>query len=730
LDYTENFTQYTPGAANPGLAAYNSNANPESYESYINVNGLFANTYANIWGGSNGMHANTNRVYNSYRLRENDVITFSGSTDFDLKLGKLGGLHNIQIGLTNEQRTDRLYSVAPIGLWNLASQRANNHFNGLDSTIIVDTIFDPQFGAIPIFANAYVDQNDNKFYREIRKQLGLDLNEYVNVHGLDPSQLNLGQFSPLELTNLELVNYYGYDHKGKKTASNVGFNDFFTSRDADGIRNFPVAPFRPVYQAAYIKDKFEYKNLIMNLGLRVERFDLNTKVMRDPLSLYEIMGAGQFVQDVDDKLVLPNSIGSDFKVYTDGPNTKKVLGYRNGNQWYDAQGIPKSGNQIVAGSTINPFLRDTVFGDNIIDKDFKADGSFVDYEPQINWMPRIAFSFPISEDANFFAHYDILVQRPPVGWQATALDYVYFDISDRTPVNNPNLKPERVVDYEVGFKQKLNNSSAITLAAYYREMRDMIQRQTILYVPVIGDYDSYSNTDFGTTKGFTLQYDMRRTGNVELRLAYTLQFADGTGSDLDSQSGLTARGNIRNLSPLTFDERHSINTILDYRYGSGKRYNGPVVAGKDILSDFGANLQFVTVSGRPYSSALAPVRHGAQGFLGSINGSRMPWRTNLELRLDKTIDLSKAGGRDLSANVFLRVSNLLNAKNIVGVYRFTGAADDDGFLASQQGVSTLNSVNNVYGSTDAFLASYSYALLNPNNYSQPRRIVLGVNFGF
>jgi outer membrane receptor protein involved in Fe transport len=731
VDYSENFSGYTPGSTNPGLAAYNNLANAEEYTTYLNRNGLSAIDYANLWGGRNGFHANVNRVYNNYRLNENDVLQASGTIDFDLKFGKKSGVHSIQIGLLNEQRTDRFFSTSPVGLWELARQKVNSHFNGLDTNIVLYKVYSVLTGdSTPIYANAVAPQQDNKFYRAIREKLGLQIYDYVNTQAIDPSQMSLDLFSPLELTDLSLVNYYGFDYKGQKTASNIGFNDFFTSVDADGIRNFPVAPFRPAYQAAYIKDKFSYKDLIFSLGLRVERFDLNTKVLRDPYSLYEIIGAEDFVSTVRPDLVLPASIGKDFKVYTDGPGSKAIKGYRDGEQWYDAQGIPRDGNQVIGGGTIDPWLKDTIKGDDILDLRFDPNTTFVDYEPQVNWMPRVAFSFPISDDANFFAHYDILVQRPPSGWQATPLNYLYFNIADRTPVNNPNLKPERVVDYEVGFQQKLNNRSAIKFSAYYREMRDMIQRRTVLYVPVIGTYEVFSNQDFGTTKGFTMQYDLRRSGNVEFRMAYTLQFADGTGSDADSQRGLTQRGSIRYLSPLTFDERHNINTIIDYRYGSGKQYNGPTVAGRDILANFGANLQFVTVSGRPFSSAITPNIHGASGNLGSFNGSRMPWRTNLDLRLDKTVDLSKAGRRDLSMNVYLRVSNILNKKNIVGVYRFTGAADDDGFLASQQGQSILNSVESQFGSTDAYLAAYQTAMFNPNNYTQPRRIVLGLNFGF
>ena len=47
-----------------------------------------------------------------------------------------------------------------------------------------------------------------------------------------------------------------------------------------------------------------------------------------------------------------------------------------------------------------------------------------------------------------------LWQRPSSNNIVTALDYFYFDDNGRTPENNANLKPERTIDYEVGFQQK------------------------------------------------------------------------------------------------------------------------------------------------------------------------------------------------------------------------------------------------------------------------------------
>ena len=51
---------------------------------------------------------------------------------------------------------------------------------------------------------------------------------------------------------------------------------------------------KPLYIAGYIQDKFRYKDVIFSLGVRVDRYDANTKVLKDPYSLYDIMSAKDY----------------------------------------------------------------------------------------------------------------------------------------------------------------------------------------------------------------------------------------------------------------------------------------------------------------------------------------------------------------------------------------------------------------------------------------------------
>lgn len=735
VDYTRIFNGYSPvGADHPnvGLAASNGVVDQDFANDFVVENGLFGylnGPFSSVWGG---LATNANSVYNLNFKSENDIYTFNANSSFELLPGgSEKGRHTIEFGVLYEQRVQRSYSISPRRLWDLARLQANRHILGVDtSTFIRDTsIVVPGLpGAldVPIYNNLIATDGfeDNQFFRNVRNAIGAELEDYVNVDGLSPSQLNLAMFSSQELHGTRgIVDYQGYDYLGNKITSDVTFEDFFTQRDGNGVRTFPVAPLQPVYAGAYIQDKFTFKDIIFRVGVRVDRYDANRKVLKDPFSLYEIMGARDFYASIGEEQ--PAGVRDDFKVYVDGQGSSSVKAFREGEQWYFANGNPANdGNVIFGGGVITPKLVDEDV--DIQSPEFDHNTSFEDYEPQINVMPRLAFSFPISDEANFFAHYDILVQRPQEATNATALDYFYFLDPNRTPSANPNLRPQKTIDYEVGFQQKISNSSALKIAAYYRELRDMIQTRTYLFVPVLGQYTSFDNQDFGTVKGFSLSYDLRRSNNIQLQTSYTLQFADGTGSDALSQSNLSENGNLRTLFPLNYDERHRLNAIVDYRFGREGRYNGPRWFGADVFADAGLNVQATAVSGRPYTRKSTPRSFSGDGTVGAINGARLPWNFTLNLRADKNFQISALGDtHPVFLNVYVRVQNLLDARNILGVYPATGSPEDDGYLASSDGVARVRNLGTSGRNTDAFLAAYSWALANPNFYTLPRRIFVG-----
>jgi outer membrane receptor protein involved in Fe transport len=548
---------------------------------------------------------------------------------------------------------------------------------------------------------------------------------------------NVDMFSADELWNdgiSSYVGYQGYDYKGNKLSDQPSFEDFFNEMDENGNYTRPIGAFEPNYMAFYLQDKFAFNDLIFNVGLRADRFDANQQMLKDPFLLYEAYTVQEVTSVGGDNVSHPSNMGSDYVVYVDNVNNPtQIVGYRNEYDWFNANGTEiQDPNVLDVGSGISPYIIDPTLERPTID-------AFKDYAPQWAVMPRIAFSFPISDEALFFAHYDVLTQRPTGSLFANPATYYYFNNVSGT-INNPGLKPTQTIDYEIGFQQKLSNTSSLKLVTFYREMRDMLQiyRFNGAYPK---DYTSYNNIDFGTVKGLTVQYDLRKTGNVRLSAYYTLQFANSTGSDANTTAALVASGlpNLRTTFPTASDRRHGFNIFIDYHYGGGAEYNGPVTkrekSGKSPiqwLAYAGFTLTLNGGSGTPYTQSRNVVginQAGTNLVKGTYFGSRGPWQFRTDITIDKDFHFLMGGGekkREGFVNVYLRINNLLNQQNILGVYPYTGNPDDDGYLTAPESQKQISEAL----SPQAYMDLYAIKVNSPYNYSSPRTIHIGAIFNF
>ncbi|MFI5134292.1 MAG: carboxypeptidase regulatory-like domain-containing protein [Chitinophagales bacterium] len=753
--YQDTLVDFQPGTQNPNLTAYTS----DYYKLAPSANGYYNSIFDILNGGGllNGvlpvstvsvysMYWNTGFPVTAYGLRNNDQFHFSLNASVDIvKPGKgEKSKHAIEFGFEFEQRVDRRYLVTPItgnGIWFLAYQLANRHIATLDTKNPIP-VYD-QFGVYldTVKYNPLFVAGDQSFFdKSLRKSLGLNPNgtDYLDVFSLDPSQLSLSMFSPDELLNSGNNYYfaYGYDYLGNVLTKQPSLDDYFNQKDANGNYSRNMAAYRPNYAAAYIQDKFNFRDLIFNIGVRVDRFDNNQFVLKDQYSLYPIRTAAE----VTNLGPHPANIGSDYYVYVnDLSQPTSIVGYRSGSTWYNAQGTEVADPKVIAQATntgrITPYLESTDVSNLTLDAN-----SFTSYTPQINVMPRIAFSFPISDEALFFAHYDVLTQRPSGTDSRTVAFappyyYYFFQQLQGTVFPNPDLKPEKTIDYQVGFKQALGSTSALTIAASYRELKDLIQVVAINYA-YPNDYVTYGNVDFGTVKSIELTYELRRIKNVKIDANYTLQFAAGTGSSATSGVNLVGSGqpNLRTIVPFDYDQRHNLTISADYRFGEGNSYNGPTI-GKNhsqFLSNSGLNVIFRAGSGTPYSKQTSPTPTAIFGVAtqtsldGSVNGSRLPWSFKVDLKLDKDFNLTPKKEDGNYLNAYLLVENLFNAANVLSVYRFTGNPNDDGFIQSATGQSTVSTQLD----PQTFSNLYGLKVDNPGNYSLARRIHLGVIFNF
>ena len=592
--------------------------------------------------------------------------------------------------------------------------------------------------------------NQFEFDARLRDALGADDRELINIDAIDPEFFSLDMFGADDLLNQgsNYVNYSGYDPYGNKVTGRPTIEDFFNETRSFGDNQYntrPIGAYEPIYIAGYIMDKFTFDDIIFNVGLRIDRFDANQPVLKDPYvvgqsyTVGDVQGSEDLFEQLTGNADIPDNIGEDYAVYVDAfEEPGSIVGFRDGDTWYNALGTEISDPDILAVNTAYPapWLKPNDNG-NEGDSFELTSEAFRDYDPAVNIMPRVSFSFNISDEAVFFAHYDILTQRPTSSNRFSPIDYLFLE-SRNDLISNPNLRPEKTIDYELGFQQVLTKTSSLKISAYYKEMRDMIQVRNFTGA-YPRPYKAFGNLDFGTVKGFTVGYDMRRTGNVRLNANYTLQFADGTGSTTQTALALINAGlpNLRSINPFNYDQRHRIVANVDYRYGSGEEYNGPVAnfGGKEhqLFANTGLNFIANLGSGTPYTaSTIATPITGeiSPSTEGSINGSRLPWQFSLDANLDRnfTITYGRAKGdaKTTNLNVYLWVSNVLNTRNINSVYRFTGVADDDGYLAAAQYQPLINSQND----PNAFRNYYSMFVDNPFNLGLPRTMRLGVKFDF
>lgn len=695
-----------------------------------------------------GLLTNVGVQGGSYGKSQSDALYIQAKASADIKG------HEIEIGFQYDQTWSSSYSVSAYGIWNLMRQDANRHITEMD---VENPIYERRGSQLYVNYNRkYAEGQQQPFDAAFRKYLGAGELEWIDIDRYSPDDFvaagGINMFSAKELINTgnPYVSYVGYSHNGRKfnyNGSNWSLEKFFNPGDS---RYMDLPSFSPIYMAGYIQDKFYFQDLIFNVGVRVDYFDGHQYVMKDPYLLYDSYNVGTLRDMIENgKEVATNNIyagaGDDWVPYVDAvPDVNSsslptIKGYRDmSGKWYDASGREVSSPSSISGSTGKPTPYRTVAGQQTFeDKTVHVNNVFERYKPQIVAMPRIAFSFPIGDKSQFKASYDIIARRPSGSWSASYLSYLYM--SQINSVSNPNLKPERITNYELGFQQALNQSSAISASAYYKETRDLIQLIQYAGADPNPNYYSYDNKDFRTIKGVTLAYDMRQVKNVRVSANYTLQYAEETGLSGNTITSLIKEGytTLKMLNPIGDDRRHEFKVNVDFRYFSGSKYNGPTITRvvtdpetgekrkKEIklLEDFGVNFIAVAQSGRPYTRAFSNSQYT---IVGGYRGARLPWGFYFNVVIDKTWPI-QVGKRTTHLTAYLTVNNLFNIRNVVNVFNVTGNPEDDGYLTDPETQAVINATLN----PQAYREIYPIVQRNSTwNYSTPRMVSVSLSYNF
>ncbi len=471
----------------------------------------------------------------------------------------------------------------------------------------------------------------------------------------------------LSLYRFADVRFYGYDLNGNE----VDDGDYFSVEREAGTPTSGFdkqAPYNPIIMSAYLQDKIEFGDLVLNLGLRYDRIDPN---------------AWQFKQ---------REAATD----ADG-NIIASTGMFGGNEVFDASDVEDSEvHQFVSPrmGVAFPVTENTVFHAQF--------GKFYQ-TPNLNDLYLSPFFL------------DSWVNRGG-----------YF-----TQLDNPNLEPPKTTSYEVGFKQRLGDYAALRLTAFYKETEGLVQiipvqtDVTEIAFTENGDYGVIKGLDIMLTvtrfKNFSAKFA------YELQYANGTGSATASNFDIAWQDG--GNGNFPKFTmPLDFEQRHTGSINIDYRLNENE---GPTVFGIKPFELMGVNMLYSFNSGNPYTRMVVQNalpfsgRYDNDGLsekpLSAVNSQNSPWVYRMDLRLDKRFSLPLG---DAALTLSLYVLNLFNTENIRDVWITTGLGDDTGYLGTDAGQTYYN------GLSASEQQNYNMRESDFFNYGIPRQIRLGAKIHF
>lgn len=376
---------------------------------------------------------------------------------------------------------------------------------------------------------------------------------------------------------------------------------------------------KPIEFSGYIQDKMEFKNLIVNFGVRFDYFDPDGVVLAD---------------ESDPSIYNPIRPENRYYDYgTDGiPNT------------YDADGSEGNG------------LRDE--GEKLVTLAERESYWYEDAPSNFKVSPRIGVSFPITARGIIHFSYGHFFQIPRFERLYQNPDFeLGSGTGNQGVIGNAALEPEQTINGEIGLQQQLSDDIALDITGYFRDIRNLAGTNAEEIV-VYGGFAKYSkivNSDFGFIRGMILSLTKRFSGGLSASVDYTLQQAKGTNSNPEQARNALAGGALPEiqLTPLEWDQRHTLNATVSY---SAPNWGG------SLLAQYGSGLPYTPRASQDISTLLT-------------NSQFKPNTFNVDVKLYREFKMPFG-----NLTLFTRVFNLLDRLNEINVYDDTGKA---GFTLDQ-----------------------------------------------
>ena len=400
------------------------------------------------------------------------------------------------------------------------------------------------------------------------------------------------------------TSYTGYRPMIMAPENNTIHNSFQSM--VNPFTNEPLKNRNPLEVSAYIQDKVESDDLVINLGLRFDFFDSQFWVLNDP---------------EDPNYLSPlKPLNRWNDLNQDGSISDDEMNYNN---------LKTDSARISSNAFGDPWYR-------------KAD-------PKTQLSPRFALAFPITDKGYLHFSYGHFFQNPKFSY---IYDNPEFEVPAASGVNstmgNANMEPQRTTQYEVGFSQQIGRDVGIELTGYFKDIRNLNSTE-IKKSFIAGDrYGLYVNKDHANSKGITCAISKRSLKNFSGNLDYTYSISEGNASDptaafYDEQSDIEPE---KMLVPLDWDQRHTLSGTATYHPNKSS----------------GLSFVFNLGSGLPYTAEFAGQRTAFE------NNGRQPSTYNFDAKGFYHFSLSKTLKVSLNINVYnlFDIRNELTVYNDTG----------------------------------------------------------------
>lgn len=358
----------------------------------------------------------------------------------------------------------------------------------------------------------------------------------------------------------------------------------------------------PTSISLYAQDKMEYEGMIVNIGLRYDRYTPDGGSPKDPFN--------PLVLNEDGTFLYTNSEGPEADSLLSEPDAQNYISELKGS--FDS--LPEVGLPII-----NEWEKAST-------KQMIA--------------PRLGISFPITDRAKFHFTYGHYYQMPPADDLYENLNFDMRGAIRRR--GNPDLEPEKTIAYEVGIVQQFTDDLTVDITGFTKDIDNLVSS---VHVDITNDYSYFINDIYGRVQGFELTIRKWRTGNspVSGMLSYTYSVAKGKGSsrNLGYLTYYRQQPEVTESHPLSWDQRHIVSATLD------------------IQLPFASAVNFVGryASGLPYTpNPRAPIKP-------AINSKRYPATYNVDALVSKR---SRIGGLTYTFFADIRnIFNTQNLNNIL-----------------------------------------------------------------